>query len=187
MTHDKRLSPCIVAEMGDAEEWQDDPNWLAGFQARLREVMQLRGMSQRQLSLAAGRSQSHVGAILRGEVRERISARVVASFARAGQVEYAWLATGIGPREASQTRQVELEHRYPNLKKALKRLRSELLPETLEWAWSNAGHEAIDRSEGTWIDVLQEKDAELRAAAKGKAVAARPLADEDDTPPAGRE
>ena len=53
-------------------------------------------MSQRALSLAAGLSQSHVGQIIRGQIKGAVAPDVIEALAEAGKVDLTWLLTGRG-------------------------------------------------------------------------------------------
>lgn len=100
---DKVLSACNLAEMADVD-------WLKGIQERLRWVLANRTdengkrFTQTSLSKAAGLSPSHVGMVLRGDVRERLSAQVVAKMASAAKVSSTWLSEGQGsPDDTAST------------------------------------------------------------------------------------
>lgn len=68
---------------------------------RVQWILEHRGVSARGLSLAAGLSQSHVGQIVRGQIKGQVSPDVLSSIARAGQVDLVWLLTGEGEPEGT--------------------------------------------------------------------------------------
>lgn len=168
-----------------------DAEWFGGFQKRIEWILEHRGMSRRSLSLRAGLSQAHVGMILRGEVGEEVTLRVVHAIADAGRVDRNWLSTGDGDPDLSsedggEQRWTALAPRYPNLADALADLSDELLAETVTWAHSTAMHYPEDLERGTWVKILLDMDRKLRRREKTGDPIGRPLPDEDDTPPEGR-
>ena len=72
-------------------------------------IVDNRGFSRRGLSLAAGLSQSHVGQIIRGDKKGRVSHSVLAAIAKAAQVNLTWLATGEGSPLDSEDAQEHTE------------------------------------------------------------------------------
>jgi len=63
---------------------------------RMRQAIELSGLSARRLSLAAGLSQSHVGQLARGTTGKNPSYETLRAIAQAAKVSPRWLAEGIG-------------------------------------------------------------------------------------------
>jgi hypothetical protein len=117
---DKHLSRCNLAPVSEDKAAE----WLVALRARLQRVLdetpELETAGAKGLSLEAGLSQAHVGMILRGDVRERLSNEVVDKLAHAVERygwSAAWLATGYG--EARCLDRVDETDPYPERAKAL--------------------------------------------------------------------
>lgn len=114
--------------------------------------------------------------------------KILQRLATALGVSFPWLAAGEGlPDDAwipnpLLERTYELDPRYPNLAEAIRVRRGRWLPETEEAMAKRAMHWPEDLTLGKWIDEGDEFDRMMR---RGR-VPGRPVADEDDTPPAGR-
>lgn len=75
-----------------------DMTALALLSDRLEKVLDLREMSQRELSERAGLTSTHVGTLLRlpPEKQERTGVWIIKRIAKAGDVRFAWLAANEG-------------------------------------------------------------------------------------------
>lgn len=134
------------------------------------------GLTARALSLKAGLNGGHVEQITSGRLRSP-QAGTVAAIAQALEMSYADLMPD------APVRTVEREPRYANLESAIGMLSRSLLPDTIATARTIAMKRVDDMTEGEWVDELRQLDRVLRGIA---GVPGRLLADEDDTPPAGR-
>lgn len=72
-----------------------------GFRGRLSWIVDERFDGKRSVCAKAASlpSPAHVGMILRGKVKGRISTEVVTKLANAGRVNFEWLWSGVGPRD----------------------------------------------------------------------------------------
>ena len=95
---------------------------------------------------------------------------------------------GSTERASAPNRTVELDARYPNLIEAIgiQKSRGKLSAAVEKSARTIAMHSDYDLEVSTWLTSLEDMERQSKARKKGKLVE-RPLPDEDDTPPAGRE
>jgi transcriptional regulator with XRE-family HTH domain len=81
---------------------------------------------------------------------------------------------------------VEIDARYPNLVKAIRVRRPDVLEVTVRRISAIALHWPEDRSVGSWIDEIDQLDRQLRRELRTGEASSMPVADEDDVPPLGR-
>ena len=91
-----------------------------------------------------------------------------------------------GEAAAAPERWVEVAARYPNLADAVKELGDRISRETIASAQAMALHAKDDPDFSVWVELLKDMERKARRREKTGAETVRHLADEDDTPPAGR-